>query len=538
MKNRILQYACYSIMLFIATVLLAGCKKYNDWNADPSHKRLFSPTQLTTEVSGVSVLVGWAAVVGANKYVVEISKDSLAFGNVIATIETAGEKLVSGSPKFYLRISTGLDARTRYSVRIKAVDEAIPGSKWTTATFITETEQIMYNVSIEDIEPRAVTLKWLTPNQVTHFMINGNRYDISTAEAAAGAKQITGLTPKTSYNAILYNNTAIRGTQTFSTKADIPSGSNVVEVAANADFAAMLAGPVTPGTIFVLLQGAVYKADELITLPNNASFTIWGEDGPQKPVLAFNGINLPSGAGTIKFENLDITGYQDVTSGTKRNYVFNQSAASNTDAVVFENCIIRNFVNSPFRTQGNNGIYIGSLTFNKCIVYDIGDNGSNGSYAFIHHGVGAGTGSINNITIINSTLYRIGYGIIVSSNTPSQNVVIENCTFNNVVGNARYFIDYNAQVVSSSFKFNNNIIGKTLSPAASARGIRSGSTALLQVNNSYQASDAVFAANTIAGINVYTNVSSNLFTNPDNGDFSIKDNSFEGRNLAGDPRWR
>src|SRR5690606_25259159 len=146
-----------------------------------------------------------------------------------------------------------------------------------------------------------------------------------------------------------------RGKQTFTTKADIPTGPNVIEVGTEDDLAALLAGPITNGTIFVLLQGSVYKTDNSITLPEGASFTIWGEDGPEKPVLAFNGITLPASAGTIKFENIDLTGYQNNDPGaSKRNYIFNQSAASNTNEIIFENCIVRNFVNTPLRLQGSN----------------------------------------------------------------------------------------------------------------------------------------------------------------------------------------
>lgn len=524
------------VFLLIAVLTAGACKKYNDWGEDDSHSRLFRPTDLTTEVTGVQVKFRWKPKPSTKSYTIEVSKDSLQFQNIVYTYTNV--PAVTDDKGTFFDVPDPLDALTRYSIRIKAVGENITESGWAAATFITATEQIMYAVDIADITPTSVILKWIKPNTVTHIMIGTNRYDISAAERTAGEKKIEGLTPKTAYTARLYNNTAIRGSQSFSTKADIPTGPNVVEVSAADDFAAILAAAEN-GKTYVLLQGSVYKTDNTITLPNNISITIWGEDGPQKPVLAFNGITLPATAGTIRFENIDLTGYKDNDpASTKRNYIFNQSTASNTEAVVFENCIVRNFVNTPFRTQGGMGINVKAVTFNKCIVYDIGDNNANGTYAFIHHGVNAGTGLIDDITITNSTLYKIGYSIILSSNAPSKNVVVENNTFYNVIGNGRYLIDFNAQAVSTSFRFNNNIIAKTLSPAASARGIRSGNISALLVNNSFQASDVVFAGNTIAGITAYANAATDLFTDPANGVFSFKDAGFVGRTTAGDPRWR
>jgi hypothetical protein len=298
--------------------------------------------------------------------------------------------------------------------------------------------------------------------------------------------------------------------------------------------ATMLQTAVT-GTQFVLRKGTKYNTDNAVVIPNGVSFTIWGEPGGNKPILAFNGFTLPATAGTIRFENLDITGYQDADpTKTKRNYIFNQSTASITSEIIFENCILRNYVNTPMRIQGSAIITIDKFTVNKCIVFDVGDNGANGTYAFINSNVA--TGKINNISITNSTFYQIGLGLILHNLAPSQTVIINDNTFYNVIGNGRYFIDYNAQVISSSFMFQNNIVGKTLSPLASARGIRAGTVPT--VVNSYKTSDAIFAANAIPNIIDYNKTSAELFMNPASGDFTIKESGFPGRTNSGDPRWR
>lgn len=518
--------------LLLLVLSISGCKKYNDWPVDDEYDRLFRPTSLTATVEAVTVSLHWKEKPGAEKYIVELSKDSLVFSTIVKTYE--GTSVKDNNGVMFL-IPESLEANTLYSARIKALSDTKDESGWAAVAFRTKTEQIMQTISIADIEPRAVTLRWTAPNNVSHFTVNGVQYDITADEKAKGEKKISGLVPKTQYEVILYNVTAIRGQQTFITKADIPTGQNVIEVAPTDDLAAILAQPHPAGTTFVLLQGSVYKSGiDPVILPTDASFTIWGEDGPNKPILAFNGITLPALAGTIKFENIDITG-DSITNGTKRNYIFNQSLASQTEQVVFENCTIRSFVNSVFRMQANSTMTVGALTFNKCTVFDIGDNTTNGTYAFIH--TNAVNGKMENISITNSTFYKIGYGIILHSGTGSQTVKIENNTFNNTVGNARYFIDYNTQAVSGMFSFKNNILGKVLSPANTARGIRAAGNTLA-VENTYVTSDGTFASNNISGLISYGKPSTDLFENSAEGNFKIKDQTFAGKATAGDPRWR
>lgn len=527
------------ITAFIAGIICTGiisCTKYNDWNVDESTNRLFRPTELTAAVDGVTTTLKWKAKPNTSSYTIELSQDSLQFSQIVKTYTTTGSK----EGDFYTyTIPDLLDPNTQFSARIKGVDAsgATAVSQWAAVAFKTKTEQIMYVVATADMTPSSVTLKWKSPNEVTHLMLGTTRYDISAAEKAAGEKTIVGLSPKTNYTAVLYNDARIRGQQTFRTPALIPTGPNVHVLGPNDNLGDSLVAA-TPGSIFVLLEGTIYNSDNTVVLPEGASFTIWGEEGAQKPLVSLSQLTLPANAGTIRFENVDLTGYPggDQTK-SKRNYIFNQSTASNTEEIIFENCTIRNFVNSPLRLQSSNPITINRVAVNKCDVYDIGDNGSNGTYAFIHTNVA--TGKINNISITNSTFSKIGYGLILHNAAPSQSVLIENNTFYNVIGNGRYLIDYNTQPVASSFVFGNTIFGKTLSPAGTARGIRAATAPI--VNNSYKTTDAVIPATgtgSIPGIIEYNHTSTNLFTDPDNGNFLIKDNGFAGSSSAGDPRWR
>ncbi|MEI6946979.1 DUF5123 domain-containing protein [Paraflavisolibacter sp. H34] len=514
---------------------IASCKKANDWEQDQSYNRLFRPTELTATVDGVTPTIRWKTTPNTQGYVIELSQDSLQFNSIQKTYKGVASKDATG---YFFVVPDLLEPLTQYSIRIKGTDSiGIPESQWATVAFKTRTEQIFNAVTDANLSTNSAKLTWKATPDVTHITIGANRYDISASEKAAGEKTISGLLNDTEYTATLYFNTRIRGQIKFATLPQLPTGPNVVNVAAG-DSLSVLMQNAANGTIFVLRKGTKYSTDNLVNLPEGASFTVWGQTGGAKPIIAFNGINLPANAGTIKFENVDLTGYQEGdASKTKRNYIFNQSAASTTAEIVFENCTIRNFVNTPMRIQGTNNITIGKFSVSKCLVYDIGVNDAGtGSYAFIHTNVASG--KINNISITNTTFYKIGYGLILHNAAPSQTVLVKDNTFYNIVGSTRYFIDYNTQAVSSSFVLENNILAKTHSTASpsTARGIRSATAPT--VINTYKTTDVQFSANPIANILDYSKASTDLFADPDNGVFTIKDGSFAGSATAGDPRWR
>jgi hypothetical protein len=524
-------YKPVQCLLIVAVCLFAitSCKK--DEETAMNLPRMFTPGTVALTTTPSQVTISWKRPPFSDgaKYTVEVSTDTL-FGG------TPRIKKEMDTLSFVVK-ETDVEPGIKYFARVRtnAVNTS-EASNWAySASFIVTGQPILLPVAAADLTPTSVILKWTKPNTVTHIMLNNVRYNITAGEATAGEKTITGLTSKVDYTAQIFNNNIIRGTQAFRTPANIPTGPLVVVVQPGQVLGDMLATAVD-GNIFVLLEGTRHDYSAAVVLPSGISVTIFGEESNQKPILAFNGFTLPATAGTITFENVDITGYPENNPAmTKRNYIFNQSTASTTEKIVFENCTIRNFLNTPFRLQGSNPITVNRLVFNRCLVYDIGDNGAAGTYAFIHTNVAAGR--VNNIEIKNSTLYKIGYSIILHNMAPTQSILIENCTFNNAMGDGRYFVDYNAQTVGS-FTIRNCIIGKTLSPANTARGIRLAAASTYTTDNSYQTTDAVFAANPINGIISYSQASTNLFTDPANGNFAIKDNSFAGSATAGDPRWR
>ncbi|PWS32362.1 DUF5123 domain-containing protein [Pedobacter paludis] len=529
-KNKI-----YAYIFFLMTIVsLSACKK-NDIEEITTLDvaRVFSSPGLTaTVVNKTGVKLSWNVVPNAKTYTIEVFETADFSGTAFKIV-----KDITAAQLPYT--VTGLAGNTQYAIRVKGVGDGIQDSKYVSVSVKTEPEQIFQDVNAAKLTSTSVTLNWPAGENVTTITLNPGSISraLTPAEIAAGEVTFTGLTPKVTYTSTLLLNAAIRGTKSFTTPAQLPTGSDVVVLAATDDLAAMIQAA-TKSTRFVILEGSKYNSDVAFTLPAGIDISIIGEVAPIKPIVSFTQIILPLTGGKLHFENVDLTAYAkgDETT-TRRQYIINQSTATNFDEVSFENCNIRNFVNTPMRIQSSNAITINKFIVNNCIIDNISvaDAGPGaGNYAFINSNVA--TGKINNITLTNNTFSNIGYGLILHNVSPSLSVTIENNTFYNVVGDGRYFIDYNAQTIANGFSFKNNIVAKTLSPLATARGIRSGTAPT--VANNFQTSDVVFAANPIPSITAYTGASTSLFTAPTTKNFKIKDDGFAGKSTSGDPRWR
>ena len=517
--------------MIFSIVYLSSCK--DDEIAEiksANYSRNFSPVEVKAQPNQTNVVLTWDKPLNATKettYTIIVSQDTLFTNGPEKTFESATNSLTI--------LDSEIAVRKNYYARVRANEEGDKvESKWTNSKkFKITGEQYLKALRYQDITSTTVDLYWAVPKEVSTITLNGVSYTISSSEKADGHKQITGLKPSTTYAVVIYSGTADKGTLSFDTKAGVPSG-NIINVSPSQDLNALLAAA-TSGDIFVLEQGGKYSIST-ITLPNG-SLTVFGAEGPNKPILNVTGqINLPTTGGVIKFQNIHFSGYANGDiSGTKRNYVINQSAVTSIEELAFENCEIRHLVNSPIRLQNkDNAKTIQKLTVNYCTVEDIGDNGTTGSYAFINNNVA--TSIIKNISITNSTFSKIGYSLIVHSASNSETVKISDCTFYNIIGDARFLVDYNTGSFGT-LTIQNSIMGKTLSPAGSAGGIRGTGTS--SITNTYKTNDFIMSAtNPLTGIKDYAGASTALFVDPVANNFAFKDQSFVAKASAGDPRWR
>jgi hypothetical protein len=98
--------------------------------------------------------------------------------------------------------------------------------------------------------------------------------------------------------------------------------------------------------------------------------------------------------------------------------------------------------------------------------------------------------------------------------------------------------------VDKGITINNCIFGST--PRPYAEGVRVNASTNKIITNTYYTNDyddnndtgATGTSSIIGSLIPYSGASTSLYTDPVNGDFTIKDAAFAGKNTTGDPRWR
>ena len=532
--------------LMVLAAIFSACKEPMAEITDTDYPRAFSPVGLKVTPATFDVAtVTWSAIDGATSYELELSQgDSLLFNNIIATYET--ESLS--------QTITGLMGETLYSVRIKAKSfrDGQEDSNWNGVAFKSPAEQIFNAVPSADIKTSQITLHW-TPNaEVTKLTVTPHIGDITLTpeDIEAGMKILTDLTPLTQYTISIYNGTQRRGMVTVTTKWR-PSGDNVVELSLDDDLRTVIADPANVGKIIYLPEGYNYSWNGGTTAAGG--FTIYGDPDGDLPVitcsagtpLSVNG--LTSGTDVIHFENVELV------STNASGYLINQGTnavdnACHIQSLSFENCILSGFPRSIVRTQALNESF-DTIRVNNCVIENRGlENGQN--YGVIQSTVAFE--AFSNIIFSNTTVNVSHAGFLTISGGVGQpsgnNVLIQNCTFyktvgsNNTPSDNRFFIDAgnNGPV---NITISDCIFGSVVG-VGSERGYRMNAAGTFSADNNYATTDWTTTEDLTQNppiqnilVTPYNGSCENLFVDPENGDFHIRDASFEGKSTVGDPRW-
>ena len=131
----------------------------------------------------------------------------------------------------------------------------------------------------------------------------------------------------------------------------------------------------------------------------------------------------------------------------------------------------------------------------------------------------------------------------------AQNILNDSITIKNTTvhrgmmddSQSRYLIDANNSTMSGNITIERSIFGKA-GGALGGNGIRT--TAAINVTSSFYTND--FADDPVAVVtsfsirkfmSAFNGSSTDLWTDPNNGDFTLKNASFAGKGTAGDLRW-
>jgi hypothetical protein len=496
--------------------------------------RAFSPVGLTAQISNVTtVTLSWSAVKNTDHYVLEIYEGTdFVAGALIFTTEIEADKIT------YSYVLPAGD--TQFSARLQAVSslQGVAESKWSAVQFKSAPENLFTGYESQMTGLGECIVRWKPGSTATALLFvegsNQTSYPLDAGAIAAGEKTLSGV-PNAAYEIRLMNGTFVRGKTNIVIEGD-------ALLAAGGDLAAAIAA-MPAGGVLILTNGSDYPLVETDTIRSSIKIRgLFPDDLPTIYLMTGGGNHifdvdpLMTLSDYVIFENVDISCLYDDAGTTKHRGVFDvEGSAVHLNALIFNNCIIRNSDRSAVRLRGNaDGQVINNVEFNNCIMYD---------FAFgSHYGIlnpNASTASMVNIKFTNSTIYNIRGGIVnYGSGVGCESLVVDNCTFNQVMmdaSSARWLIDFGSSGTSAgTITISDCVMGQS---SAVANGVRPGAMSM-SVTGSYGTSDftdndGVFKAS----LTSYAGTSTALWTDPVNGDFTFLDVHFAGIGAAGDPRW-
>jgi hypothetical protein len=373
-------------------------------------------------------------------------------------------------------------------------------------------------------------LNWTTTTGVIKLLFTAANGDtmsvvVSDAENTAGTKTVTGLTSSTTYDVEILAGTKSKGLLTFTTKEKV-HGNNVIDLRDITDNHEVLfdtLSQIPDGSIVLLKRGLTYTIPSAYTFDKSVSIQSGLGFGTPATLLLSNNFDAEG--------NIDSLHFSDITIANDGNasYFMNIGKVAVIENVTVKNITTRGEFNNSFIRLKKAGADIKNLVINNCVIDSFGIASK---YALFYANASS-SAVIENIEIQNSTFYYFYY-FVRQDGVAGVSLNINNCTFNNMINNGGYFVNYSG-TFPTQFTISNSILGNTIDPT-NANGIKPAGNP--SISNTFATSDDIFSANPILGTSSYAGTAANLFADPNNGDFTIKDNSFAGKSTAGDPRWR
>lgn len=511
----------------LGLVLFSACKKEV---ALPEASRLFRPVSAKVGLYSPSnyIEAKWQVIKDAVSYTVEISRDTFKTVDVTLTIDSS------------YALFENLKYAQLYQVHVRA--NALDSTKSSKYSYLGDIKTpkfptILNTPTISDFTDAAVRMSWVASGAAVtkiRVYLNSNRttlvkeVTLSASDITNQYRIVTGLQGSTAYYMELYSNTTLRGYDLYTTKA--PFSGIVIDLRDISGRPSVLQDtlPLIPsGSTVILKKGLTYNIAATTSLSKTVTITSGDDLSIQDPAVVFFSSNFNFVAGStidsLVFKNIVLRG-----SDYAGKYVFNTTASANVGKISFQNCTAEIF-RGVIRLQSGTTT-VNDINFNNCVIDSISN------YGVVN--VDNAACKALNISFTNSTIYKVEK-FITSSKQSGNSVLVNNCTFNEAPLSGNYFIDYNAQLVTSGIKITNCIfgIGKNKAGATTVNGVRATGSSL-DASNNYAASDYLVSLFPIPNMTQYTKPTAAIFQSPATGNFKLIDTSFPGRNTAGDPRWR
>lgn len=509
-------------MACLGALALTACTDGNDWGVDSAFDRLFGPNEdnIAVKAEATTAEVTFSGIKEADYYIIQVSNDSL----FAADVKTYGETdRIKTSPV----VITGLVSDTTYFLRMKAMSASKAESTWARldGTFKTKSEQILKPIDeATDLTATTATLRWEPGTEVTAVKCNGQTYELSAADIAAGQFTITGLTPETEYTANIYNGTKRRGSATFTTAIDlngailVNAGDDLATVIANAEAGATLA--LMPGTYEVLSD-----VGSVTTLSIAKDITIKSLRAYDRAVI--KGGFTPEG-GTLSLKQVVVDGAGSV------GYAFDFKGEGSYGSFDIDDCEIRNCTKGLLYNNVTDA-RVEAFTFNNCLIHDMA---SGADFLDIRNGY------VGRLTLTNSTVWAAGASRDFvryddkSASYPGAATPVITIDHNTLVGVANtssrrlLYVRY----AGNSCVWTNNIVTAT---EAIVTNQSSTNVTTISGNNNFQCPNLASATAAVTTPKAYDDDATTLdpeFANATAADFTVG-SAVLAKRLVGDPRW-
>jgi len=444
-------------------------------------------------------------------------------------------------------VETTVTGVTRGEVKISVVvSTAGPGSDARAEVDVTVVPPgVMNQVATADIWYLHAKLTWKSGFTVDSLAVvgvgNDNDFErgIKLSEEALAARALVfgGLDPDKNYRATIFNNNVAYNTVSFATPIIEQGEISVPNDAAGTDLRRLINNFAQDGQILNFEGGGEFSIGSLSF--TNGSITLKGGTGRTKINIDGQcGVDYPGKIETIHFENID---FVRAPTGNQDFFNINGSSDASDGAycvlgkLTWKNCTFRGYTRTPFIRMNTTRDpippqSIDELTIEDCIVYTVSNRLINGSSGDLTAAEG---NPLKKLVIKNST-FANGTRVLAWGDYKGEiDVTVESCTFYDFGEGTNFLFDLNNG--KATVNFTKCIFAKT--KLETFRGIRTGEGSTVTSTGCYRTNDFVLASAPIPDLAIYEGTAVDLFVNPAEFNFSIKDAAFAGKGNSGDPRW-
>lgn len=513
----------------LAIIAVVGCEEPDDVIEQPNFDRLFRPAKLECRIqSQTNVRISWESIYSSqiSSYKVEIfaNDTTMAFSGAATKSED-----VESSPVTF----EGLEGDATYSVRIKSFAEDGKESEWATATFKTGTEQMLEEVTEDDMANKSLIIKWPAGEVIDRVvLLQGEEVvvdrEVTAEEVAAGSLTLTDLKEETEYTATVYKGTKQRGSVTVTTPLDL---GNAIVLNDGDDLLAAI-NEAEEGAVLALFKGTYGKPEEKLSISKGISIK---SARASEPATVNGCFTIDASGVSLTLENLVLDG-----TGTDGSQLVDFKSEGGTyEALTIKNCEIKNY--------GKGLIYVNVAASINSVVFD--NN-------LVHGVVCSGgdlfdcrKGYIANLAISNSTFYNtckerdfIRYDDASGSfeGVADPVITVDHCTLDSVANTASRRLLY-VRYAGNKISFTNNLVADL---NASERGFSDQSKTnepTFSGNYYYNCDNLMEQSTVLTSKSKYydskgTKVDENPFTDAAAGNFKYTNEDLSYYQV-GDPRW-